>query len=230
MRFTKWSALLLVPHAILQAISIFVVFETSATDVPRELQSLLTNTFTSYLTLLPCLYYIVFSCTMAYIRGYGPWRLMAILGASIPLSAVTLIGSYFGVLLAFLPSYFFVIDWTGLSVGLEAEFIGSLFPVSLLTGGALFGFGLLLGLRILRLCPVTRRALLANVLGCAIGSLFVFIALGSLSLPTSHGDRGLDGSTPWLWWPVAIIGALPHVYLTWRAFWRGLPIVAPAAG
>jgi len=242
--FARWAALILVSHAFVQAVTFLVIFGTNAAEMLNEsveypsTGAFVLDPLTLYPFLAPFSYYVTFAAALAYVCRYGRARRLAVLGMSIVFSATTLTASFFA---SFYSLFFLVVgawvvdSWMerfGAAVHLVAEYVGSFlsFFLGFGGGGAMFGVGLALGLAVMRLWPVTRGSLLVNASGCAIGALLLFSSGWLLQLPWSGGDRDPAGLLPWAWLPIAVIAAIPHVYLTWRALRRGLPVVAPTAG
>ena len=213
----NWAMRILIPHAVIQAAILF--------SLVGERNDLL-----AYFPALPILYYAVFvqALLSADRRARFAERLCALL-----LSIWSASATWLAAFVLCLPLVAFTIG-TVLMLFFVPSPLREIIAVVLIiavfaAGGAFFGYGMHLGLHGSdegRWRDVRFRAhVLGGAMGAALVGTVVLMAL----------DRNLEPTDPerWLWRSVVVLGALPHLFLTWRAYNRSAqerPAVSRLAG
>ena len=213
--FAQWATLILVPYAVILMAALPLGRRPIFTEL--DFSDLF---FFADISMPPFLYYVIFVQAVSHVlRRDALHRLRAgLLSSAVSLTAVILaqiVALTIFVLpplrLALFPHENPLLDFPWVAV------------VPLAVGGVIFGTTMGLGFRLWEKGLGRGPFFQANVFGGTIGAMFPLAVL--------DGDYLTMPDAPiWPWLLLAVVGAIPHVYLTWRAFRRILPVVAPAAG
>lgn len=198
----NWAARILLPHAIVQAAILYFFVESRG------------NLFT-YFPVLPVVYYWIF--VQAFLSTAPRLRVAERL-STLLLSVWVAPATWLAIFVLCLPLVTFSIGAMMIAIFFFPP-LGT--PVCLVlivavfaAGGAMFGYGMHLGLHGSdegRWRDVRFRA---HVSGGAIGAALV----GAVLLMALYRDLAPTDPERWLWRSVVVFGALPHVFLTWRAY------------
>jgi hypothetical protein len=213
----NWTMRILIPHAVIQAAILF--------SLVGERNDLL-----AYFPAPPILYYAVFTQSLlsAARRTRFAERLSTLL-LSIWVASATWLAAF----VLCLPLVAFTIG-TVLMLFFVPPSLREIISVVLIiavfaAGGAFFGYGTHLGLHGSDEGRWRDIRFRAHILGGAIGAALV----GTVVLVALDRDLGPTSPERWLWRSVVVLGALPHMLLTWRAYNRGTqerPAVSQLAG
>lgn len=213
----NWAARILLPHAIVQAATLCFFVESRGNLI-------------TYFPVLPIVYYWIF---VQALLSIAPRRRVAEHLSTLLLSVWVAPATWFAIFVLCLPLVAFSIGTMMMAIfffpPLGAPVCVVLIVAVFAAGGAMFGYGMHLGLHGSDESRWRDIRFRAHVSGGAIGAALV----GAVLLMALYRD--LDPTDPerWLWRSVVVFGALPHVFLTWRAYNRsvqGCPAVPGPAG
>lgn len=198
----NWAMRILVPHAVIQAAIL--------ASLVRERSELL-----AYFPALPILYYAVFIQAMlpAARRTRFAERLSALL-LSIWAASATWLAAF----VLSLPLVAFSIGTILMVTFAVPPLSNTVFVVLIVAvfaaGGTIFGYGMHLGLHGSDEGRWRDTRFRAHALGGAIGAALV----GAVVLMALARDLSPTDPERWLWRCIVVLGALPHVFLTWRTY------------